>query len=71
MPPAKEKRGKADPLLVATESFSADVDGVPTSVHKGVTRVRASHPLVKQNPHYFEPVSDSPTLGTETATVEL
>jgi hypothetical protein len=41
MPAAKAK------VLVAVESFAAEVDGEPWMVQAGVTRVRSDHPLVK------------------------
>jgi hypothetical protein len=41
-------------ILVATESFVAMVDGVMCTVHKGSTRVRAGHPLVKGHEMWFK-----------------
>jgi len=45
-------------LLVATETFSTDVDGHEVIVHAGVTRVRAGHPVVKGREHLFVPEPD-------------
>lgn len=43
-------------IYVAKESGSADVKGETYVFHKGITRVRAGHPLLKANPQYFEPI---------------
>jgi hypothetical protein len=51
-------RKKDERLLVARESFEADVDGKSIVVHKGVTRVRASHPLVRGRELLFEPLDE-------------
>jgi hypothetical protein len=49
-------------VLVATETFSADLGGETVVVHKGETRVRANHPLVKASPHLFEPAEPQPDI---------
>jgi hypothetical protein len=41
-------------ILVATETFATVVDGVPISVRRGETRVRAGHPLVKGREMWFK-----------------
>jgi hypothetical protein len=55
-----------DPVLIAKQSFSTDLDGVPTAINAGVTRVRASHPLARKYPEHFVPVDQG--LSYETAT---
>ena len=45
-----------DGIYVATHTFSTDYDGKTEFVHRGVTRVRAGHPLVRLNPQFFAPV---------------
>jgi hypothetical protein len=52
-----------DGIMIATETFAAQVGDEPFMVHKGQTRVRADHQLVKNNPDYFEPVADAVTIG--------
>jgi hypothetical protein len=63
-----KSEGAEGDVFVATESFSTDIDGVPTAVHKGVTRVRAGHELVERYPEFFERADDSPTYEVEQAT---
>lgn len=43
-------------IFVANESAVLFVDGEQYTVHKGQTRVRAGHPLLKRNAHFFEPI---------------
>lgn len=43
-------------ILVATETFTTDVNGTAVIVRAGVTRVRAGHVLAKANPQYFKPI---------------
>lgn len=45
-------------ILIATETFATEIDGVPTIVHKNVTRVREGHPIALANPQNFAPVED-------------
>jgi hypothetical protein len=47
---------KGNGVYVATETFACEVDGEPIMVHKGVTRVRSGHALLKGNAEKFEPV---------------
>ena len=59
---------KAEPeIYVATQSFAADVDGVPTVVSKG-ERVRRGHALLKQHGGYFEPADEGVEYDVEEAT---
>jgi hypothetical protein len=58
----------ASDILVATETFSTEIDGDLFTVHKGQTRVREDHPLVKQNPGYFRAMDDSVHYDVEQAT---
>lgn len=58
----------SDAVLVATETFSTDVDGAPYAVVRGTTRIRADHPLVDRYPNYFEPVEDHVALDVEKTT---
>lgn len=55
-------------ILIATETFTTEVDGVPQVIQKGVTRVRAGHPLAEQNPDYFEPADRHIHFDVEQAT---
>ena len=43
-------------IFVAKDSFSTTLDGQPVVVQKGVTRVRAGHPLLKGREMFFEPL---------------
>ena len=52
-------------VLIASKSFSCDLEGIPTSVTEGVTRVRANHPLAVQNPEYFKPVDEGVHFDVE------
>jgi len=45
-------------ILIATETFATNIDGVPTVIHKDVTRVREGHPVALGNPDFFRPVED-------------
>lgn len=44
-------------ILVAKESFIVKYDGQMVTVHQGVTRVRAGHPLTKGRESLFEPLT--------------
>lgn len=58
-------------VFVANCTFATEIDGVPTVIHKGVDRVRAGHPLLAQNPQFFDPVDlvvRFESAGIETAT---
>lgn len=51
-------RGKPeDGIFVAKESFTTEVDGVPTIIRAGLDRVRAGHPLLEGREHLFEPLT--------------
>lgn len=52
-------------VFVASKSFSCDLGGIPTTVTEGVTRVRAGHPLLTQNPEYFKPVESGVHFDVE------
>lgn len=43
-------------MLVATEDGHIDLDGIPHHIRRGVTRVRANHPLVKKAPNLWKPI---------------
>jgi hypothetical protein len=47
---------KDDAIVVARESGSMLVDGEMFDFKRGITRFRASHPAVKANPQFFEPI---------------
>lgn len=51
---AKVTKPQQGQILVAKESFSTVVDGVPVSVVAGQTRVREGHPLLKGREQFFE-----------------
>lgn len=55
---------KTNGVFVATESFSADIEGVSYSVVKGETRIRGDHPLLNDNADYFKSVEDEVTFET-------
>lgn len=55
-------------VFVATETFACEVDGVPTMVHAGQTRVRDGHPLLEVHRGYFQPVDARVTFEVEQAT---
>lgn len=62
--PTKEKAE----VYVARESGASEVKGEVYTFTKGITRVRAGHPLLKAVPDYFEPVDDSVHYDLEQAT---
>jgi hypothetical protein len=57
-------------VYVATESFVADVDGIPQMVYRGQTRVREGHALVLRNPSFFKLVDEDVQYEIETASAE-
>lgn len=46
-------------VYVAKRTYATQLDGARVVVRKGVTRVRAGHPLIARNPDCFEPVDAS------------
>lgn len=46
----------ADDILVCKTSAMIEIDGVPTPVHAGQTRVRRGHPLLERYGDLFEPI---------------
>jgi hypothetical protein len=44
-------------IYVAKESFSVLLDGEQVIVSKGITRVRAGHPILKGREQWFEPLT--------------
>lgn len=57
-------------VYIATETFAAEVDGVPQIVHKDKTRVREGHPLLASVPQFFKPAGDDVHFDIETTTAE-
>lgn len=55
-------------IFIAKESGSAEIAGQPYNFVKGVTRVRAGHPLLKACPDYFEQADTSIHYDLEKAT---
>ncbi|PXY25154.1 hypothetical protein BAY59_24315 [Prauserella coralliicola] len=43
-------------IFVATESAVLFAEGRQHVIHKGSTRIRAGHPLLKRNSHLFKPL---------------
>ena len=43
-------------ILVAKESAILEYNGAPVVIRKGVTRVRAGHPMLRGHEHLFEPL---------------
>jgi hypothetical protein len=64
--PSKSK----EQVYVAKDSGHAEVEGVPYTFHKGITRVRGGHPLtkIKGFENIFEPVDDAVHYDVEQAT---
>lgn len=50
---ARAKHGDGS-VWVATESFTADLDGAPVTIVAGHTRVDDGHELVTRYPQFFE-----------------
>lgn len=65
---AAARRGVTGGLYVARDSFTVDLDGVPTTITKGITRVREGHPLLDGRESLFEPIAahfevDAPSVA--------
>jgi hypothetical protein len=43
-------------IFVARESFTCEVDGQDEHITRGITRVRAGHPILKGREDLFEPL---------------
>lgn len=54
-------------MLIAIESGVAMVGNTEYSFRRGVTRVRAGHPLAKACPQFFEPIKAHYEIETMTA----
>lgn len=54
---AAPRKAAGSGILVARQSFTAELDGVPVSVVRGVTHVREGHPLLEGREELFEPVT--------------
>jgi hypothetical protein len=52
--PSVPGRKRDDGIYVANTSFICDLDGVQETIHKGSTRVRGGHPLLRAHPEYFD-----------------
>ena len=55
-------------IFVAKETGAVEFDGAPVMVHKGITRVRQGHLLLKRHPEMFEPIDLSVHYEVEQAT---
>jgi hypothetical protein len=64
---AARANNKGD-VYVARESGSAEVDGKVLTFTKGMTRVRAGHPLLKGREHLFDPIDTTVHYDVEQAT---
>lgn len=64
---AAAKRSSGD-VYVCTESGSTEIDGQVLPYTKGITRVRAGHPLLKAVPDRFEPIDLTVHYDVEQAT---
>jgi len=60
-------RSKGD-VFVANTSGSAEVNGQVLTFTKGITRVRAGHPLLKGRESLFDPIDDHVHYDVEQAT---
>lgn len=49
-------RSKTADVYEAAETFVVEIDGVPTYVEKGKTRVHKSSAVYRSNPHLFVPL---------------
>lgn len=57
-------------VYVATKTAHLTDGGTRVVVRKGVTRVRAGHPLLKNYPQLFKPVTEGVRFEVETAKAE-
>ena len=57
-------------VYVATKTAHLTDDGSRVLVRKGVTRVRAGHPLLAAYPNLFAPVTEGVRFDVETAKAE-
>jgi hypothetical protein len=64
---ATKTKTKPVAILVATETFSCDIDGAPFVVKRDVTRVRADNELYERYPQCFKPVDESYEVEQATA----
>ena len=62
------KRGRPSSIYIAKQSGFCEIDGHVVPFTKGVTLVRAGHPLLKRAGAHFEPVSDRVHYDVEQAT---
>lgn len=46
-------------MLVALDTGTVEIDGTPYQVQRGVTRLRADHPIVRSAPGLFGPLQSS------------
>ncbi len=53
-------------VFIATQTFSANLDGAPHAIHRNVTRVREGHPLLDMYPGFFEAADDKVHFEVET-----
>jgi hypothetical protein len=53
---ARARRNPDEEILIAVDSGAVTVEGREYIVHKGITRVRAAHPLAKAMPDLFKPI---------------
>ena len=51
---ARARRNPDDNILIAVDSAIVNLDGVMYELHRGITRVRASHELAKAHPDLFK-----------------
>lgn len=55
-------------VYIANSTFACDLDGAPVIVHRGVTRVRAGHPLFERYKDNFDLVDTAIEFDIEEAT---
>jgi hypothetical protein len=66
----KKKEANRGEILVAASSFVCTHDGKSFTFHKGVTRIRAGHPVIKGREHLFLEMDASADYDVEAATSE-